>query len=233
MHMFFPDRENLVERTGKREVITMFLSVMWLMTAMVAGFMVGRISMYGWGDGEEETSEKEEAARERKPGRRGKGHRQQEESIFCSVGSPVSGEITMQKEGEHPMVMIYPDSDRLYAPASGKITKLFPMGNAFWFTTESGMELYIQAGEVNDELLSCYFRPRVIQNEVVSKGKLLLEFDRWGLEEEGVSAAVSVQVEHCLYGGDIRLVEGEHVGAGEDILQVRETFGREAVSVCG
>ena len=45
----------------------MILNVMWMMTALVVGFMVGRISMYGlWAEEDEERqSENEEPAGKR------------------------------------------------------------------------------------------------------------------------------------------------------------------------
>lgn len=96
------------------------------------------------------------------------------------------------------------------------------MGNAMLFTTEFGAELYIQAGRTEDELLNRYYRPKIVQNEVVGKGKLLLEFDRQGLEAEGVSPDVSVCVEHYGSGGGVRMTTRERVKTGEEILKVRE-----------
>lgn len=210
----------------------MMMNVLWMMTALVAGFMVGRISMYamyGQGDGEEE-EETTAPQEEKRFFRRGRGHRAEEKGQSWSVGSPVSGDVTLQREGEHPTVVIHPDGDKIYAPAGGKITRLFPMGNALLFTTEFGAELYIQAGDRNDELLVRHYRPRIVQNEVVGKGKLLLEFDRSGLVREGASAEVLVCVENCFYGGDVRLTAGEYVKAGEEILQVCERPMQEAFS---
>ena len=201
----------------------MVLGVMWAVTAAVLGFMLGRVSMYG-----RELVEVEDGGFEGVAVPMGgkstvrRGHRVEEKMEEWSVCSPVSGEVTGQREGERPTVVIRPDGDKLYAPAGGKITRLFPMGNAFLFSTEFGAELYIQAGEVSDELLVRYYRPRIIQNEVVGKGKLLLEFDRQGLEAEGASSDVFVCVENCAYGGDVRMTAGEQVRVGEEILQGRE-----------
>lgn len=139
-----------------------------------------------------------------------------------TVGSPVSGYVSSYQEGEHPAVVVCPAEDRLYAPIAGKIIRLFPMGNAFLFRTEFGAELYIQAGEVNDDLLGRYFRPRVVQNEIVSKGKLLLEFDRQGLVMEGASALVTVRVESRAYGSNVVLAADEKVSPGEELLRVTE-----------
>ena len=193
------------------------MNVLWL-TSMVAalfkGFCVGRLAVAGNEDGKE-------AAPENEPGSRHTKERQTlGEGAAGSVGSPVSGEVEDMCGGERPTVVIRPSEDRIYAPAGGKITKLFPMGNAFLFNTEFGAELYIQAGDCGDELLGRYFRPRIVQNEIVGKGKLLLEFDRRGLEAEGASPRVSVAVETGEYGSDILAAAGEQVKSGEEILRV-------------
>lgn len=208
----------------------MLLGVMWLMTAMVVGFMLGRVSMYGQMEepGETESDREGENGEEgRRFLRLGKNHRT-DETAFWPVGSPVAGIVTAQREGEHPTVMIYPENDRLYAPAGGKITKLFPMGNAFLLVTDFGTEIYVQVGEVSDELMVRHYRPRIVQNEIVGKGKLLLEFDRQGLEADGVSAEVAVCVENCSYGGNVKMVAGERIRIGEEIFRIQEPSVQEA-----
>ena len=139
----------------------MILTVMWLMTALVIGFMVGRISMYGSWDTDEEGIETEKGEASAEVRSRKRRHGPEDKGQFWSVGSPLSGEVIFQEEGDRPTVVIHPDEGRLYAPADGRITRLFPMGNSFLFTTDFGAELYIQAGAVGDELLSGYYRPRV------------------------------------------------------------------------
>lgn len=154
------------------------------------------------------------------------GHRgrnqQAPEGQKWMVGSPVTGWVTSCRDGEHPMVVIQPEEDRLHAPASGKIIKLFPMGNAFLFRTDFGTELYLQVGNVGDDLLGRYFRPRVLQNEIVGKGKLLLEFDSQKLVAEGISPAVTVSVENHSYGTSVHATAQEQIRVGEEILLVSE-----------
>lgn len=159
-------------------------------------------------------------------GRRVRGGREQQVPMGPgrAVGSPVTGLVVSYREGDHPAVLISPLEDKLYAPANGKITKLFPMGNAFLFRTEFGTELYIQAGDVQDDLLGRYFRPRVVQNEIVSKGKLLLEFDRLGLKAEGATFAVTVRVENHTYGSNVTMTAQEQVRPGEEIMRVQEKY---------
>lgn len=218
-------------RCGARIGADMILNLIWIVTAAVVGFLMGRLSMYRKRDMEEteQTEETVQQAQRRKPhGRHGRGNRQEEETGGWSVGSPVSGEVTEYNEGEHPTVVIHTDGNRLYAPTGGKITRLFPMGNAMLFTTEFGAELYIQAGKTEDELLNRYYRPKIVQNEVVGKGKLLLEFDRQGLEAEGISPDVSVCVEHYASGGAVRMTTRERVKTGEEILRMRDRVAFDA-----
>lgn len=196
----------------------MSLNIMWttavMAAALLTGFCVGSLT------GARSDEKKEEEPEKASGSRHGK-ELQAADGTSEYVGSPVSGEVEDMYEGERPTVVIRPSEDRLYAPVGGKVTKLFPMGNAILFNTEFGAELYIQAGDCGDDLLGRYFRPRIVQNEIVGKGKLLLEFDRRGLEAEGVSSKVSVAVEAGEYGSDILAVAGKQVKTGEEILRVR------------
>lgn len=151
------------------------------------------------------------------------------EAKSWTVCSPVSGWVTSCREGEHPVVVIQPEEDKLYAPAAGKITRLYPMGNAFLFRTEFGTDIYLQVGNVGDDLLGRYFRPRVVQNEIVGKGKLLLEFDSQKLVAEGISPAVTVSVESQSYDSSVHAVAAEQVRTGEEILLIEEYQGMGSV----
>lgn len=182
----------------------MVISFWWLTAiagaALAAGFCMGRLM-----GGQVEGPERE--------GRRDCGVR-----FPFSVGSPVSGEITDRSDDGKPAVSIHPGEDRLYAPANGKITKIFPMGNAFLFRTEFGAELLIRVGDSEDDLMERYYRPRIVRNEIVGKGKLLLEFDRAGLVREGASCCVTVAVETGACAGSAVAAVGERVKAGEPVL---------------
>lgn len=239
---------------GKDGRKMLMLGVMWMMTAAVVGFMLGRVSMYGQVGALEEVSERTEGERsteERHSGeerhsrveaysrertaaregrhflRRGKGNHEEERESW-SVGSPVSGYVAEQSDGEQPTVVVDPDSGQVFAPAGGKITRLFPLGNAFRLLTEFGTQLYVQVGDVGDELLGRYYRPRVVQNEIVGKGKLLLEFDREGLAAEGVSCDVRVCVEGFQYGHSVKDTAAERVRIGEEIFRVQGEVRQEA-----
>ena len=181
-----------------------------LAAAAIFGFFAARTLSVGEIGGSEEEPIK---VRERKVEKKGNG---------WSVGSPVSGHMTVLQEGQSAVIEIQPAEDKLFAPAAGKITKLYPMGNAFQLRTEFGAELYIQAGKVQDELLGRFFRPRILQNEIVSKGKLLLEFDRLSLIAEGASTEISVCVDSCFYGSDVLTAAEGQLKVGEEIFWIQE-----------
>mgnify|MGYP001105611653 CR=1 FL=1 len=182
-----------------------------LAASVCFGFFAGRASYLD--DGSESGEEESVKSREKRMEKSGRG---------WTVGSPASGYTTVRQEGPEAEVAIRPTEDRLYAPAAGKVTKLYPLGNAFRFRTECGAELYIQAGDAKDEMLGRHFRPRVVQNEIVCKGKLLLEFDRQGLEAEGISSEISLRVDHYVYGSDVMVTAEGQVRAGDEILWIQE-----------
>ncbi|MGN0402263.1 MAG: PTS glucose transporter subunit IIA [Acetatifactor sp.] len=144
-----------------------------------------------------------------------------------SIGSPVKGQIEESRDGGQPMAVIYPEEERIYAPTAGKVTRIYPLGNAFLFQTDAGVELYIQVGNSEDELLGRYYRPRVLQNEIVCEHKLLLEFDRAGLAKEGIYPRVTVRVLNSICDKTILPVsEGQQIAMGEDIFKIYQYSGK-------
>jgi len=182
-----------------------------LAASVCFGFFAGRLWLPEYdGELEEEDTAK---VREKRVVKEGRG---------WSVGSPVSGHAAVRQEGPEAEIVIYPAEDRMYAPVGGKITKLYPMGSAFRFRTEFGAELYIQVGDAKDDMLGRFYRPRIVQNEIVGKGKLLLEFDRQGLEAEGVSPEISIRVDHYVYGNNVIATAEGQVKAGEEIFWIQD-----------
>lgn len=198
----------------------MEISFWWLTAiaaaAVAAGFCMGRLTVVNSAGKKEEEPEYES----RRTGRRD-GKKDSRSRFPFSVGSPVSGEMVQIDGDEKAVVAVHPGEDRLYAPANGKITKIFPRGNAFLLRTEFGAELYIKAGDAEDDLLERYYRPRVVQNEIVGKGKLILEFDRKGLVKEGASCYVFMGIESGAVLGSVLASKGELVKAGEPLLGLR------------
>lgn len=142
------------------------------------------------------------------------------EEGVCTIGSPVSGVVTDYREGRRPEIILYPMEEKLFAPSGGKVIKLFPLGNEIMFRTEEGTVLRMTVGDGADELHSEYFRPKAIQNEVVNKGKLLLEFDKNSLEAEGIECNISIRVEETGIGEKVLNIAEGRVKVGEGIFEI-------------
>ena len=138
-----------------------------------------------------------------------------------AIASHITGQVKFLHEGTMRGALIAPEQEIVYAPASGKITRLYPTGNAMRLRTDCGIELLIRAGVDTGELESRYYRPRVVQNEVVNKGKPLLEFDVEGIRGEGFDPAVMVSVEEAADYRDVTVCQALRVKVGDDLMWVR------------
>ena len=87
----------------------------------------------------------------------------------------------------------------------------------------------LRVGEGRDEMHSMYYRSYVVQNEIVFKGKLLLEFDLEGLHKEGVDTSVSITVNTADDLQNMILTQKELIKNGEDLLWVRDPNVLESV----
>lgn len=171
-----------------------------------------------------ERRKKEERNLERNENYRGGRNSKEKQKLNVSygwaVGSPVAGKVRFFCEEKRKGVAISPKEGRLYAPVSGKIIKLYPTGNAFRIRTDFGAELLIRAGVHTEELEGLYYRCRVVQNEIVSKGKLLLEYDIESISKEGYDSSVLLSVEEEQNYRDITVTDAEQVKNGDPVLWV-------------
>ena len=165
----------------------------------------------------EETEEQVKAGEE---GQSGNPLKKNEKRILLGwmVASPVAGLVRPFYEGNRCGVLIQPEEDAVYAPVSGRIIKLFPMGRAMLIATDFEKEILLKVGNGGDEMCSMYYRSRVVQNEIITKGKLLLEFDRRGLENQGVDMTVTVSLENSMEESNVAITSKEFVKTGEDLI---------------
>lgn len=199
--------------------------------ALMGGFWIGRSVKWMMADTEsrlengEETKEQEESERlgVEEAGFRKLKNNARRIPLGWEIGSPVTGTVQSISDGARKGALLQPEKGMLYAPAAGKIIRLYPMGNAMLLRTDYGVELLLRVGEAGEELHSVYYRSGVVQNEIVTKGKLLLEFDMEGMHAEGIDTAVSVMVESAHIYRDITVTQKSRVKVGEELLWVRES----------
>ncbi|MED3963268.1 beta-glucoside-specific PTS transporter subunit IIABC [Niallia taxi] len=100
--------------------------------------------------------------------------------------SPLNGEVKALSEVEDAAfstgalghgLAIEPTEGKLYAPASGTVSALFPTNHAIGITTDSGADILIHIGMDTVQFEGKYFKAYTVQGEYVEKGQLLIEFD--------------------------------------------------------
>lgn len=135
------------------------------------------------------------------------------------VASPVAGRVQAQSEDGVKSVTIMPEEGNLYAPVFGKIIKLYPMGNAFLIRMEDHTQIEVRVGGHPDELCAEYFCPRVIENEIVNKGKLLLVYDREQLLAAGEDVSVMVNLKDDMSEKKVLITQAGRVKVGDELMQ--------------
>ena len=91
-------------------------------------------------------------------------------------------------------VAIEPLEGKVYAPADGVLSVLYPTMHAIAITTDSGMEILIHIGINTVNLKGKYFTSHLNQGDKVKKGQLLVEFDLEQIKQEGYDVTTMVIV---------------------------------------
>ena len=135
------------------------------------------------------------------------------------VASPVAGAVSVIQEEYKSIAVIKPEQGVIFSPISGRIKKLYPMGSAMLIVAETGSEVLVRVGAEPDEYYSSCFRSRVVPNEIVTKGKLLLEYDKENLERQGIDVSVYVSVEAVDVNTEIAITHKTYVKVGEELFR--------------
>lgn len=119
------------------------------------------------------------------------------------ITSPIKGEVKALSEVKDEAfsqgllgkgVAIVPTEGKVFSPANGVITTLFPTKHAIGITTDNGAEILIHVGMDTVSLEGKYFIPKKAQGDRVEKGDLILEFDIKSIESAGYSVITPVVI---------------------------------------
>ncbi|MCV9886735.1 beta-glucoside-specific PTS transporter subunit IIABC [Metabacillus halosaccharovorans] len=91
-------------------------------------------------------------------------------------------------------VAIEPIEGKLFAPASGTVSALFPTNHAIGIKTDQGAEILIHIGMDTVKLGGKHFSAHTSQGARVEKGQLLIEFDIKQIKAEGLPVTTPVVV---------------------------------------
>ncbi|PAE08168.1 PTS beta-glucoside transporter subunit IIABC [Terribacillus saccharophilus] len=115
-------------------------------------------------------------------------------------------------------VAIIPSEGKLYAPASGVVSVLFPTKHAVGITTDNGAEILIHIGMDTVQLEGKFFDAQVKQGDRVEKGQLLIEFDLESIQNAGFDITTPVVVTDVRGYNLVAATEEKQVKWGEPLL---------------
>ncbi len=117
-------------------------------------------------------------------------------------------------------VAVEPTVGKLFAPADGEITTLFPTGHAVGLTTTGGAEVLMHIGMDTVSLDGDGFVTAVKQGDTVKKGDLLVTFDIEKIKAAGLPVITPVVVTNTANYLDVLDMNQEEILAGEEFLTI-------------
>lgn len=200
-----------------------FSGILWAIVISVVTFAVSTVVVYLTYHEDTVVDNKDrnmESAKE-------KGQEPAETEDKITIAAPLSGKVIPLGEVADEAfssgalgqgAAILPEEGKLYAPADGEITVLFPTGHAVGLMTEDGAELLIHIGMDTVSLDGRGFEKKISQGDHVKKGELLVEFDLAVIREAGLSAVTPVIITNTDRYRDVAATEEDKVTAGQAFL---------------
>lgn len=148
-----------------------------------------------------------------------------------SIGAPLAGKCVSIKEVPDPTfadeilgkgVAFIPADGKVYAPADGVITTLFPTGHAVAITTDDGVEILIHVGLETVSLEGKAFTIHTQMDAKVKKGDLLLEADLKAIEEAGLKIITPMVICNTDEFSQIEGMTDKEVIAGDEVLKLQK-----------
>lgn len=121
--------------------------------------------------------------------------------VYAEISSPVKGELLPLSQSDDEAFasqamgkgfVVKPSEGKVYAPVDGKVVSLFSTKHAIGILGDNGAEILIHIGIDTVDLKGKYFTAHVKQGQKVTKGQLLIEFDRSKITASGYNDEVMV-----------------------------------------
>lgn len=136
---------------------------------------------------------------------------------ISEVPDPTFGEEILGKG-----IAVIPTDGKVYAPADGVISTLFPTGHAVGITTDEGVELLIHVGL---ETVSLEGKPFTVHTEMdakIKKGDLLLDADLKAIEEAGLKIITPMVVGNTDEFKEVEGMTDKNVVPGDAVLKLQK-----------
>lgn len=118
-------------------------------------------------------------------------------------------------------VAVLPSGNRVVAPSDGKIEAIFPTGHAVAIHTVEGLDVLIHVGLETVKLDGRHFKVNASVGDAVSKGDVLIEFDRAAIEAEGFDVTVPILICNSAEFASIKGCEGSVVEELDQLVIAR------------
>lgn len=172
-----------------------------------------------------EPKEKEETAETKDP-----AEEKKDASMLrkTEIASPVKGQVLklsdIKDEAFASGVLgkgaaILPEEGKVYAPADGEITALFPTLHAIGMKTEEGAELLIHIGLDTVQLNGEGFEAHIQNGDRVEKGQLLISFDKELIEGKGYCLETPVLITNSDDYLEVAEIASGRILPGEGLLK--------------
>lgn len=119
-------------------------------------------------------------------------------------------------------VAIIPMDGKVYAPADGTITTVFPTGHAIGMTTDEGIEILVHVGIDTVCLKGEGFRIFAKEGQRVKQGELLIEADIGKIKESGYEVITPVIVCNSDEYAQINGTTEQEIRVGDVILKIKK-----------
>lgn len=115
---------------------------------------------------------------------------------------------------------VLPEEGKVYAPASGIVSALFPTLHALGIETDDGVQILIHIGLDTVQLNGEGFEAMIKQGDRIDKGQLLITFDKEFIESKGYCIETPVLVSNSDDFLDVVETSEEYADAGDLLLNV-------------
>ena len=145
------------------------------------------------------------------------------------LGAPMKGKCVSIREVPDPTfgeeilgkgIAIIPSDGRVYAPADGVVSTVFPTGHAVGVTTPDGAELLIHIGLDTVELKGETFTIKVSADQNVKKGHLLIEADLEKIKASGKDTITPMVICNSDNWTNIESFAGRDVEPGDEVMKL-------------
>lgn len=118
-------------------------------------------------------------------------------------------------------IAIVPSEGKLFSPADGVVSVVFPTGHAIAVTSDDGAEILMHIGFDTVSLNGRNFNIYVIQGEEVKKGDLLVDFDIVNIKEEGFDVTTPIVITNSDSYVEVNSINEGFLNQGDNLLSLK------------